>query len=175
MIASARLYEWAPTLVSAWRRLLEDVAARAKVPLDFAPGGGSLDELWARGDPGGPRRRGRRGGHRRLRARSAPSARPRAGGTAARGRHDRPGAEPAARGVAHDERRRAAAADERAAGCAPHAGAAAGARGSLAAALRARPRPGLRGAARAAARGGGGGLPEARLTCARGSPAAGSS
>ena len=52
MIASARLYEWAPTLVTAWRRLLEDVAARAKVPLEAPPGGVSLDELWAREDLG---------------------------------------------------------------------------------------------------------------------------
>jgi ABC-type phosphate/phosphonate transport system substrate-binding protein len=52
MIASARLYEWAPTLVTAWRHLLEDVAARAKVALDFAPSGVSLDELWARDDLG---------------------------------------------------------------------------------------------------------------------------
>jgi ABC-type phosphate/phosphonate transport system substrate-binding protein len=52
MIASARLYEWAPTLVSAWRRLLEDVADRAKVALELAPAGLSLDELWARADLG---------------------------------------------------------------------------------------------------------------------------
>src|ERR671924_2241587 len=52
MIASARLYEWAPTLVTAWRRLLEDVGARATVALDFAPSGVSLDELWARDDLG---------------------------------------------------------------------------------------------------------------------------
>lgn len=52
MIASARLYEWAPTLVTAWRRLLEDVATRAKVALEFAPSGVSLDELWSRADLG---------------------------------------------------------------------------------------------------------------------------
>jgi ABC-type phosphate/phosphonate transport system substrate-binding protein len=52
MIASARLYEWAPTLVTAWRQLLEDVAARAKVALEFAPSGVSLDELWSRADLG---------------------------------------------------------------------------------------------------------------------------
>jgi ABC-type phosphate/phosphonate transport system substrate-binding protein len=52
MIASARLYEWAPSLVTAWRRLLEDVAVRAKVALEFAPGGASLDELWSREDLG---------------------------------------------------------------------------------------------------------------------------
>ena len=52
MIASARLYEWAPTLVTAWRRLLEDVAARAKVALEFAPSSASLDELWSRDDLG---------------------------------------------------------------------------------------------------------------------------
>ena len=52
MIASARLYEWAPTLVTAWRRLLDDVAARAGVELEPAPSGGSLDELWSRDDLG---------------------------------------------------------------------------------------------------------------------------
>ena len=52
MIASARLYEWAPTLITAWRQLLEDVAVRAKVALEFAPSGVSLDELWSRADLG---------------------------------------------------------------------------------------------------------------------------
>ncbi|MGH7315035.1 MAG: phosphate/phosphite/phosphonate ABC transporter substrate-binding protein, partial [Candidatus Rokuibacteriota bacterium] len=52
MIASARLYEWAPSLVTAWRHLLDWVAARAGVGLDFVPGGSSLDELWAREDLG---------------------------------------------------------------------------------------------------------------------------
>lgn len=31
MIASARLYEWTPSLTAAWRRLLEWTAARARV------------------------------------------------------------------------------------------------------------------------------------------------
>jgi ABC-type phosphate/phosphonate transport system substrate-binding protein len=52
MIASARMYEWAPTLSTAWRRLLDDVAARAKVTLEHGPSGVSLDELWAREDLG---------------------------------------------------------------------------------------------------------------------------
>ena len=52
MIASARLYEWAPSLVTAWGTLLEWVAARAGVRLDPAPGGSSLDELWSREDLG---------------------------------------------------------------------------------------------------------------------------
>jgi ABC-type phosphate/phosphonate transport system substrate-binding protein len=52
MIASARLYEWAPTLVTAWRRLLDEVAAQAKVPLELAPAGVSLDALWSRADLG---------------------------------------------------------------------------------------------------------------------------
>jgi ABC-type phosphate/phosphonate transport system substrate-binding protein len=46
------MYEWAPTLSTAWRRLLDDVAARAKVALEHAPSGISLDELWAREDLG---------------------------------------------------------------------------------------------------------------------------
>jgi ABC-type phosphate/phosphonate transport system substrate-binding protein len=52
MIASARLYEWAPPLVTAWRRLLEWVTARAGVDLEFAPPDSSLDELWSREDLG---------------------------------------------------------------------------------------------------------------------------
>src|SRR5688572_12170884 len=52
MIASARMYEWAPSLVTAWRRLLEWVTDRAAVDLEFASAGSSLDELWARSDLG---------------------------------------------------------------------------------------------------------------------------
>jgi len=52
MIASARMYEWAPSLVTAWRQLLEWVTTRARVDLEFAPGGSSLDELWSREDLG---------------------------------------------------------------------------------------------------------------------------
>jgi ABC-type phosphate/phosphonate transport system substrate-binding protein len=52
MIASAQLYEWAPSLVSAWRSLLEWVMARAGVDLELAPRGSSLDELWSREDLG---------------------------------------------------------------------------------------------------------------------------
>jgi ABC-type phosphate/phosphonate transport system substrate-binding protein len=52
MIASARLYEWAPSLATAWRRLLDEVAARARVALQPGPVGAGLDELWARDDLG---------------------------------------------------------------------------------------------------------------------------
>jgi ABC-type phosphate/phosphonate transport system substrate-binding protein len=52
MIASARMYEWAPSLVTSWRSLLEWVTGRARVDLELAPGGASLDELWAREDLG---------------------------------------------------------------------------------------------------------------------------
>jgi ABC-type phosphate/phosphonate transport system substrate-binding protein len=52
MIASARMYEWTPSLVTAWRSLLEWVAARARVELELASGGLSLDELWGREDLG---------------------------------------------------------------------------------------------------------------------------
>jgi ABC-type phosphate/phosphonate transport system substrate-binding protein len=52
MIASARLYEWAPSLVTAWRILLERISTRAGVDLEFASGASSLDELWSREDLG---------------------------------------------------------------------------------------------------------------------------
>lgn len=53
MIASARLYEWAPSLTAAWRRLLEWVAADAGVGLEFLDSRSiSLDELWGREDLG---------------------------------------------------------------------------------------------------------------------------
>ena len=53
MIASARLYEWAPSLTTAWRRLLEWTAARAGVTLDVLDSRSiSLDELWSRDDLG---------------------------------------------------------------------------------------------------------------------------
>lgn len=53
MIASARMYEWTPSLVTAWRRLLEAVAARARVALDVLDTRAtSLDELWSREDMG---------------------------------------------------------------------------------------------------------------------------
>ncbi len=53
MIASARMYEWAPSLVTAWRQLLHWVGARAGVPLDVLDSRSvSLDELWAREDMG---------------------------------------------------------------------------------------------------------------------------
>ena len=53
MIASARMYEWAPSLVTAWRRLLQGVTARARVALEFVDSRSvSLDELWAREDMG---------------------------------------------------------------------------------------------------------------------------
>jgi hypothetical protein len=53
MIASARMYAWAPSLVTAWRRLLQGVTARAGVALDFVDSRAvALDELWAREDLG---------------------------------------------------------------------------------------------------------------------------
>lgn len=53
MIASARLYEWTPSLTTAWRRLLEWAATRAKAKLDVLDTRSvSLDELWARDDMG---------------------------------------------------------------------------------------------------------------------------
>ena len=46
MIASARMYEWAPSLVTAWRRLLQGMTARARVALEFVDSPSvSLDEL----------------------------------------------------------------------------------------------------------------------------------
>jgi ABC-type phosphate/phosphonate transport system substrate-binding protein len=53
VIASARLYEWAPSLTTAWRRLLEWTAARAGVGLEWLDSRSvSLDELWSREDLG---------------------------------------------------------------------------------------------------------------------------
>ncbi|MGH7325126.1 MAG: phosphate/phosphite/phosphonate ABC transporter substrate-binding protein [Candidatus Rokuibacteriota bacterium] len=53
MIASARMYEWAPSLTTAWRRLLEWVAVRSRVALEIVESRSvSLDELWAREDMG---------------------------------------------------------------------------------------------------------------------------
>jgi ABC-type phosphate/phosphonate transport system substrate-binding protein len=53
VIASARLYEWAPSLIVAWRRLLEWVSGAAGVPLEIVESRSlSLDELWARDDLG---------------------------------------------------------------------------------------------------------------------------
>ncbi|HEU4371301.1 MAG TPA: PhnD/SsuA/transferrin family substrate-binding protein [Methylomirabilota bacterium] len=53
MIASARMYEWTPSLTAAWRRLLDWVAQRAEVRLEVVESRSvSLDELWAREDLG---------------------------------------------------------------------------------------------------------------------------
>jgi len=54
VIASARLYSWAPSLVAAWRRLMDRVAAAASVTLDFTEQTSpmSLEDLWARRDMG---------------------------------------------------------------------------------------------------------------------------
>lgn len=53
VIASARLYEWAPSLTVAWSRLLQWVAATARVHLEIVESrSASLDELWARDDLG---------------------------------------------------------------------------------------------------------------------------
>ena len=53
MIASARLYEWTPSLTTAWRRLLEWVGSTAAVNLHFLESSAvSLDELWSRDDLG---------------------------------------------------------------------------------------------------------------------------
>jgi len=47
------MYEWAPSLTMAWRRLLEWVALRAGVALEVLDSRAvSLDELWAREDLG---------------------------------------------------------------------------------------------------------------------------
>ena len=46
MIASARMYEGAPSLVTAWRQLLQGVTARARVALACVDNRSvSLDEL----------------------------------------------------------------------------------------------------------------------------------
>ena len=53
MIASARMYSWSPSLLAAWRRLLEWVGERSGVGfdvLDPSAEPASLDELWARPD-----------------------------------------------------------------------------------------------------------------------------
>ncbi len=53
MSASARMYEWTPSLLRPWRRLLQWVDARAGVPLDVLDTRSmSLEELWAREDMG---------------------------------------------------------------------------------------------------------------------------
>ncbi len=53
MIASARMYEWVPSLIDAWRHLLEGVARHAGVDLQFLESRAvSLEELWARQDLG---------------------------------------------------------------------------------------------------------------------------
>jgi ABC-type phosphate/phosphonate transport system substrate-binding protein len=53
VIASARMYEWTPSLTAAWRRLLEWVAARSKVAFEIPESRSiSLDDLWAREDMG---------------------------------------------------------------------------------------------------------------------------
>ena len=53
MISSARMYEWAPSLTAAWRRLLEGVARDARVDLQFLDSRSvSLDDLWTREDMG---------------------------------------------------------------------------------------------------------------------------
>jgi ABC-type phosphate/phosphonate transport system substrate-binding protein len=49
MIASAQMYEWAPSLVTAWRQLLQGVTARARVALAFVDSHAvSRDEIWTR-------------------------------------------------------------------------------------------------------------------------------
>jgi ABC-type phosphate/phosphonate transport system substrate-binding protein len=51
MIASARMYEWSPSLVRAWRTLLEWVSRRARANLEVLDRGSiSLEEIWARDD-----------------------------------------------------------------------------------------------------------------------------
>jgi ABC-type phosphate/phosphonate transport system substrate-binding protein len=53
MIASARMYSWSPSLLAAWRRLLQWVNERSGVPfevLDPSAEPASLDDLWARPD-----------------------------------------------------------------------------------------------------------------------------
>ena len=55
MIASARMYEWSPSLTVAWGRLLRWVVARAGVPLDVESAATALvplDEIWQRDDLG---------------------------------------------------------------------------------------------------------------------------
>jgi ABC-type phosphate/phosphonate transport system substrate-binding protein len=53
MIVSARMDEWASSLVTAWRQLLQGVTARAGVALACVDSRSvSLDELWAREDLG---------------------------------------------------------------------------------------------------------------------------
>ena len=55
MIASARMYEWSPSLTAAWGRLLRWVVERADVPLDIESAATALlplDEIWQRNDLG---------------------------------------------------------------------------------------------------------------------------
>ena len=55
MIASARMYSWSPSLLAAWRRLLEWVSDRSGAALDVLDPSAepaSLDDLWARPDMG---------------------------------------------------------------------------------------------------------------------------
>ena len=53
MIASARMYSWSPSLLAAWRRLLQWVGERSGARfdvLDPSAEPASLDDLWARPD-----------------------------------------------------------------------------------------------------------------------------
>jgi len=55
MIASARMYEWTPSLTIAWTRLLTWVAARAGVPLELESeptASVPLEDVWLRDDLG---------------------------------------------------------------------------------------------------------------------------
>lgn len=55
MVASAWMYSWTPSLVAAWRQLLQWVGERSGAPLDVLDPSAepaSLDELWARPDMG---------------------------------------------------------------------------------------------------------------------------
>src|SRR5262245_18531399 len=53
-IASARMYSWSPSATAAWRRLMEWVSERARVPLDVLDlrDPYPLERLWAREDLG---------------------------------------------------------------------------------------------------------------------------
>ena len=53
MVASARMYSWSPSLLAAWRRLLQWVGERSGVRFDVLDPSvepASLDDLWARPD-----------------------------------------------------------------------------------------------------------------------------
>jgi ABC-type phosphate/phosphonate transport system substrate-binding protein len=54
MIASAQMYSWSPEIGALWRKLLEWVADRANVSLEFIEENNQapLDELWSRSDLG---------------------------------------------------------------------------------------------------------------------------